>query len=266
MVLLLRAELPIFHFPLVFQHYLNYASFHCWCVLKTLKAAPRGRREAGFALPQTLLRLTSEVKLRYCPSLQAAHTQLCVQEDFGGWISSSHNHTVTREGCRGAAFRDALMRWSLKQTRKCLCQEHLRKLQLITDYNRQINGKEMISWALPWQFFPLPWKAGSLLTKNNLLSRNTNQEDRKNKPGPHFGWLASTGPSLCSYMNSVWKFISPRWKLTKKSWWITCFPNTKTATMSYLAIRMETSGHHVFVFKFLLMNTCWVCGCYQLSF
>lgn len=265
MVLLLRAELPIFHFPLVFQHYLNYASFHCWCVLKTLKAAPRGRREAGFALLQTLIRLISEVKLILSIPPGRSHPAVCA----GGlwWVNKQQPQSHSDKGrVSGAAFRDALMRWSLKQTRKCLCQEHLRKLQLITDYNRQINGKEMISWALPWQFFPLPWKAGSLLTKNNLLSRNTNQEDRKNKPGPHFGWLASTGPSLCSYMNSAWKFISPRWKLTKKSWWITCFSNTKTATMSYLAIRMETSAHHVFVFKFLLMNTCSVCGCYQLSF
>lgn len=99
-----------------------------------IKGSSKSRREAGFALLQTLLRLISEVKLGYFPSLQATHTLLCVQ-NFGEGINSSCNHTVTWEGCQGAAFHDVLMRWSLKYTWKCLCQEHLRKVQLITDYN-----------------------------------------------------------------------------------------------------------------------------------
>lgn len=158
MVLLLWAELSIFHFLLVFQDCLNYASFHCSHILKTLKAAPRSRREAGIALLQALMRLIWEVKLGYRSSLRATHTRLCVQ-NFGGWMNSSCNPTVTQEGCQGAASWDVLMRQSLKQTWKCLCQEHLRKLQLITDYNGWINGNEMLSWALPWQLFPFPWKA-----------------------------------------------------------------------------------------------------------
>lgn len=83
--------------------------------LKTLKAAPRSRREAGFALLQTLIRLISEVKLRYFSSLQATHTQLRLQ-NLGEWINTSCNNTVTWEGCQGAASHDVLMRWNLKYT------------------------------------------------------------------------------------------------------------------------------------------------------
>lgn len=180
MVLLLCAELPIFHFPLVSQPCLNYASFHCWQVLRTLKAALRSRREAEFALLQTLIRLISEVKLWYFSPLQATHTQLSVQENFGEGIN-----TVAWEGCQGAAPGGVWMRWSLKYTWKCLCQERLRKLQLITDYKRWINGNETLSWARPWQLFPFPWKAGSLLTH----SVETQIGKKRGKTTGHQIWL-----------------------------------------------------------------------------
>lgn len=116
-----------FHFPLEFQEYWSYASFcphyafsHCWRILEDVKANSKEQKGGSLCTattPSICVRLISGGRPKASgivhPTRPLAHR--CMRRrDFGKWINSSFNHTVTWEACQGAPFYDVLMRWNLK--------------------------------------------------------------------------------------------------------------------------------------------------------